>query len=100
MVTIVAPPYTNPEDSGKIELLRGVRLVNVVLPAGGKALGTLPLSWRMFHAAMDEKPDLVHLFKPKGYGGLAAMLILLLGRLRVRMPPLFLDSDDWEGPVA
>lgn len=96
-VTIVAPPYTNPEDSGKIELLRGVRLVNVVLPAGGKALGALPLAWRMFRAAMVEKPDLVHLFKPKGYGGLAAMLILLLGRLRVRMPPLFLDSDDWEG---
>lgn len=96
-VTIVAPPYTNPEDSGKTELLHGVRLVNVKLPACGKALGALPLAWRMFRAAMAAKPDLLHLFKPKGYGGLAAMLLVLLGRLGMRMPPLFLDTDDWEG---
>ena len=96
-VIIVAPPYTNPEDSGKVELLRGVRLVNVVLPACGKVLGALPLAWRMFRAAISENSDLVHLFKPKGYGGLAAMLLLLLNRLGMRMPPLFLDSDDWEG---
>lgn len=96
-VAIVAPPYTNPEDSGKTEIVRGVRLVNVVLPATGKALSALPLAWRMFRAALAEKPDLLHLFKPKGYGGLAAMLMLLLSRLGMRMPPLFLDTDDWEG---
>jgi glycosyltransferase involved in cell wall biosynthesis len=96
-VTIIAPPYTNPEDSGKTEIVRGVRLVNVALPATGKALSALPLSWRMFRAALAEKPDLVHLFKPKGYGGLAAMLMLSLSRLGLRMPPLFLDTDDWEG---
>jgi glycosyltransferase involved in cell wall biosynthesis len=96
-VTIIAPPYTNPEDSGKIETVRGVRLVNVALPAAGKALSALSLSWRMFRAALAEKPDLVHLFKPKGYGGLAAMLLLSLKRLGLRMPPLFLDTDDWEG---
>ena len=96
-VTIVAPPYTNPEDSGKIEILRGVKLVNVVLPACGKALGALPLAWRMFYAALSEKPDIIHLFKPKGYGGLASMLMLSLQRCGVRMPPLFVDTDDWEG---
>lgn len=96
-VTIVAPPYTNPEDSGKTELLRGVRLVNVTLPTCGKVLGALLLAWRMFRAAMAEKPDLVHLFKPKGYGGLAAMIMLLQGRFGKKMPPLFLDTDDWEG---
>lgn len=96
-VTIVAPPYTNPEDSGKTESVRGVRLVNVALPVGGKALSALPLAWRMFRAALAEKPDLVHLFKPKGYGGLAAMLHLSLQRLGLKIPPLFLDTDDWEG---
>jgi glycosyltransferase involved in cell wall biosynthesis len=96
-VTIIAPPYTNPEDSGKTETVRGVRLVNVSLPATGKALSALPLAWRMFRAALAEKPDLVHLFKPKGYGGLAAMLHLSLQRLGLRLPPLFLDTDDWEG---
>lgn len=96
-ITIVAPPYTNREDSGKIEVLGGVKLVNVVLPACGKTLGALPLAWRMFRAAMAEKPDMVHLFKPKGYGGLAAMLLLFLQRCGVRMPPLIVDTDDWEG---
>ncbi|HEY6871431.1 MAG TPA: glycosyltransferase family 4 protein [Geobacteraceae bacterium] len=96
-VVIVAPPYTNPEDSGKVETVRGVRLVNVTLPSGGKALGAPALAWRLFRAALAEKPDLVHLFKPKGYGGLAAMLQLSCDCLGIRMPPLFLDTDDWEG---
>lgn len=96
-VTIVAPPYTNPEDSGKTELLRGVRLVNVVLPMCGKQCGAVPLPWRMFRAALAEKPDIVHLFKPKGYGGLAAMLHISLQRIGIRLATLFVDSDDWEG---
>lgn len=96
-VTIVAPPYTNPEDSGKIEFHKGVRLVNVVLPTCGKAMATLPLAWRMFRAMLQEQPDIVHLFKPKGYGGIAALAHLLIQRLGIRLPPLFVDSDDWEG---
>ncbi len=96
-VVIVAPPYTNPEDSGKVEVVRKVRLMNVRLPRGGKALGAPALVWRIFRAASDEKPDLVHLFKPKGYGGLAAMLQILCDHIGMRMPPLFLDTDDWEG---
>src|SRR6185369_6817002 len=96
-VVIVAPPYTNPEDSGKTEVMRGVRIINVRLPAGGKALRAPLLTWRLFRAALAQKPDLVHLFKPKGYGGLAAMLQIWCDRIGVRMPPLFLDTDDWEG---
>lgn len=96
-VIIIAPPYTNPEDSGITEIVQGVRLVNVLLPSGGKAMGALWLAWRMFRSARAEKADLVHLFKPKGYGGLAAMLHLSLQRLGLRLPPLYLDSDDWEG---
>lgn len=96
-VTIVTPPYTNPEDSGKVEIIRGVRVVNVTLPSAGKIMGTLILSWRMFRAILAEKADLLHLFKPKGYGGLAAMLILSLRMIGFRFPPLIVDSDDWEG---
>jgi len=92
-VTIVAPPYTNPEDSGREELLRGVRLLNVRLGPGGRALSAPLVAWRMFRAAMAEKPDLVHLFKPKGYGGLALLLIKLFKR-KVR---LCVDTDDLEG---
>ncbi|WP_224983480.1 glycosyltransferase family 4 protein [Geomonas agri] len=96
-VVIVAPPYTNPEDSGKTEVVRGVRLVNVELGPKHKALAAPFLAWRMLRAALKEKPDLVHLFKPKGYGGITAMFLISLQRLGIRTPPLFLDTDDWEG---
>jgi glycosyltransferase involved in cell wall biosynthesis len=96
-VVIIAPPYTNPEDSGKVERVHGVRLVNVSLPKGGKLLGAPVLAWRMFRAALAERPDLVHLFKPKGYGGLAAMLMIALRSIGMRLPPVLVDTDDWEG---
>lgn len=96
-VTVIAPPYTNPEDSGVTETVEGVRLVNVRLSGLGNVLGAPLLAWRMFRAMRKEKPDLVHLFKPKGYGGLAAMLMFVLARMGMKMPPFFVDTDDWEG---
>lgn len=96
-VVIVAPPYTNPESSGATEVVRGVTVKNILLGPKHKALAAPFLAWRLFRAALSEKPDLVHLFKPKGYGGLAAMLMLCCERLGIRIPPLYLDTDDWEG---
>jgi glycosyltransferase involved in cell wall biosynthesis len=96
-VVIVAPPYTNPEDSGRVETVEGVTVRNVTLgPVQGGAAAPL-LGWRLFRAALAEQPDLVHLFKPKGYGGLAGMLLVAAGKVGLRMPPLFVDTDDWEG---
>ena len=77
-VTIVAPPYTNPEDAGRTETVQGVKLLNVKLGPGSKTLSTFPVAWRMLRAALAEKPDAIHLFKPKGYGGIAAMLFYVL----------------------
>ncbi len=37
----------------------------------------------------DARPDVVHLFKPKGYAGLVMPLL--------RGIPVVLDTDDWEG---
>lgn len=96
-VVIVAPPYTNPEDSGRTETVRGVRILNVALGPRHKVLAVPVLAWRMFRVALAEKPDLVHLFKPKGYGGVAAMIHIALQRIGLKLPPLFLDTDDWEG---
>lgn len=96
-VVIVAPPYTNPEDSERTEMVRGVRLVNIRLVAGSRAVAAPGMAWRMVRAAQAEKPDWIHLFKPKGYGGLAAMLLVVLRRLGRRCPRLFVDTDDWEG---
>lgn len=93
-LVIVAPPYTNPEDSGLEELVAGVRIRNIVLPSLRSVAMAAPiLAWRLYNAVLQESPDLVHLFKPKGYGGLAAhMLAIAHPRL-----PLFVDTDDWEG---
>ena len=96
-VVIVAPPYTNPEDSGREETLRGVRIRNARLGPANKLLGTLLLSWRLFRLARREQPDILHLFKPKGYAGLAMMLQMLLRRWGGRGAPVFVDTDDWEG---
>ncbi|MSM40088.1 MAG: glycosyltransferase [Geobacter sp.] len=96
-VTIVAPPYTNPEDSGEVETVRGVTVRNIAL-GGARRIATAPtLAWRMYRAALADGPDLVHLFKPKGYGGLAAMGLVLSRRLGLRQPHLCVDMDDWEG---
>ena len=97
VVTIVAPPYTNPEDSGKVDTVCGVRLLNIELGPKNKVLAVPVHAWRMLRAALAEKPDLLHLFKPKGYGGVAAMLHVALRQLGLRLPPLFVDTDDWEG---
>lgn len=96
-VVIVAPPYTNPEDSGKVETVRDVTIRNIRLGPQNKMLCALLLSWRMFQAGMNARPDIVHLFKPKGYGGFAAMLHISLKRMGVKLPPLLIDTDDWEG---
>ncbi|ACM19837.1 glycosyltransferase [Geotalea daltonii FRC-32] len=96
-VVIIAPPYTNPEDSGKTETVRGVRLHNIALGPRNKIMAAPILAWRMFRAALAEKPAIIHLFKPKGYGGLAAMLHLVLQKAGLRLPPVFVDTDDWEG---
>jgi glycosyltransferase involved in cell wall biosynthesis len=86
-VTIVAPPVHNPDDAGS--RVRHGEVAVVHTAAGGAASLTLA----MLRAALAERPDLLHLFKPKGYGGLAA---LLARALRPRLP-LVLDCDDWEG---
>lgn len=94
---IIAPPYTNPEDAGTVETVRGVTVKNICLgPFSGPAAAPV-LSWRLFRGALAERPDAIHLFKPKGYGGLAAMLQVCCARLGMAMPPLFVDTDDLEG---
>lgn len=92
-VHIVAPAYLNPQDAGSIRRIDGVVVEHVAAPRLPKPLATLELAGRLVGATLRQRPDLVHLFKPKGYSGLAALW------LRWWHPelPLLLDSDDWEG---
>lgn len=92
-VTIIAPPVHNPQDAGLCEVLDGVPVLHTArpgLPGGGGVLQQVAALVRHTRAI---QPDLVHLFKPKGYSGLAALLL----RLRHAHLPLVVDTDDWEG---
>jgi glycosyltransferase involved in cell wall biosynthesis len=90
-VSIVAPPVQNPQDAGRRDVYAGVPVIHTPLPAGPASVASQVLS--LVRATLSERPDVLHLFKPKGYSGLAA---LLLRALRPSLS-LVLDTDDWEG---
>lgn len=91
--SIIAPASTEPADAGRVEWIAGVRIEHVALPRLPGPFGFVETSARMLAAAMRQQPDLLHVFKPKGYSGLAA----LSARSRYPGLPLVQDTDDWEG---
>ena len=114
-VAVFIPPYDSPEDSGRRWVDESVEVINLALRGLGQggAAWHLWLGWRLFHAVRAWRPDVAHVFKPKGPSGLAgAMLWAMRGRgtvgtqqealggLRVPVSPclrVIMDSDDWEG---
>jgi glycosyltransferase involved in cell wall biosynthesis len=90
-VTILMPPYDNLDDSGRIWAEDGVRLENMTIRRND-TWHQLVVPARMARRASGLDPDVVHLFKPIGYSGLAGLYLRWFsGR------PLVLDTDDWEG---
>lgn len=92
-VHIVAPSDLNPADAGRSEILDGVLVEHLPLPYRSGLQGMLETSLRMLRCALALDPQIIHLFKPKGYGGIAALLLRLLHPSL----PLVVDTDDWEG---
>src|SRR5215213_5948541 len=92
-VSIIAPPVQNPQDAGRRDVYAGVSVTHTPLPRLPGAAGVAQQVHSLLSAALAERPDVLHLFKPKGYSGLAALLA------RVIRPnlPLVVDTDDWEG---
>lgn len=97
-VTMFLPPYDNPQDCGREWQQEGVRVKNV----GAKASydrNTGRLAKREFPRLLFELisnvsrycPDVIHIFKPKGFAGAAGSYFLF------RNAPVVLDCDDWEG---
>lgn len=113
---VVVPPWDDPSavPGATFEAVQqdcaGSGTLNVItlaLPRGPRAAS---LTWRLVRSALGDgptrgygrtvhlsntgsfRPDVVHVFKPVGYSGLAG---LALSGLRV---PWALDTDDWEGP--
>jgi glycosyltransferase involved in cell wall biosynthesis len=92
-VRLALPPWDSPEDAGHAETVDGVSIVNVALGGGPAAIAArLVAAARAWRAADPAAATpIVHCFKPKGYGGLAAAALRLAGW------PLVVDNDDWEG---
>lgn len=97
-VTLLLPPYDNLGDCGRVWEQEGVRIRNVGMECGRTVRGAArPLLYlrmlaQLIRAVTRFRPDVVHVFKPKGFAGAAATFFLLRGRV-----PVVLDCDDSEG---
>ncbi len=89
-VTLLLPPWQNPEDAGRVWDEGGVHVENIALPAGVPGWFHWRLTAALARRAVALNPDVVHAFKPKAYAGLAHLA------LRRRFP-VVVDADDWEG---
>jgi glycosyltransferase involved in cell wall biosynthesis len=89
-IAIVTTPWDDPGAAGTVETRDGVSIFNTThcRPA------QMPLAvLEQAHMLRRLRPKLVHVMKPKGFGGLTA-------HLRAALPgsaALVVDFDDWEG---
>jgi glycosyltransferase involved in cell wall biosynthesis len=95
-VKIIIPPWDDPQASGKIKDEGGVVIENVSLPASPSPFFHLILTKRMVSSALAFSPDVIHLFKPKGYSGFCHLYLWLRRKLTHTAYTLILDEDDWE----
>jgi glycosyltransferase involved in cell wall biosynthesis len=95
-VTVLLPPWQNPDDSGRCWEDDGVAVENISLPPSVPGLFHLLTAFRLTLRTLALHPDVVVLFKPKAYSGLTHWLLSRLPR--GRRPRLVVDTDDWEGP--
>jgi glycosyltransferase involved in cell wall biosynthesis len=95
-VTILLPPWQNPEDAGRCWEQDGVVIENISLPPDIPGLFHALIALRLTRRTLALQPDVVHLFKPKSYSGLTHWLLARLPG--DRRPRLVVDTDDWEGP--
>jgi glycosyltransferase involved in cell wall biosynthesis len=89
-VTILVTPYDNLKESDKEWVEEGVRIKG--LKVGSSSLSYPAVLLRLFHAVDQCKPDVVHIFKPKGFAAAAATYLRMKG-----MRNIVLDCDDLEG---
>lgn len=83
---IVTSPWDMPSERGVVEVRDDVLIVNT----RSASAAAIPAVRQQLNAVRQLRPRLVHLFKPRGFGGLATRR--LLGQA-----PVIVDSDDWEG---
>jgi len=99
-VTVLLPPWQNSDDAGRCWEEDGVAVENIHLPPRLPGLFHLLTALRLARRALALKPNVVHLFKPKAYSGLAHWLLKTSEVFKTSevWPRLVVDTDDWEGP--
>ena len=95
-VSLIVPPWDSPEEGGESWLDDGVQVVNVLLPQAKGPLFHVHLTNSLVRTALNLKPDVIHLFKPKAYAGLSHLFLSALRRLGRHKARLIVDEDDWE----
>jgi len=98
-VTVLIPPWDDPERAGQTWEEDGVQVVNVPLPQGFFHLPLLfqiSLTCALVAQALNLQPDVVHFFKPKAYAGLAHFGLWWQRRRGRTSARLVVDTDDWE----
>ena len=90
-ITVLLPPWQNPEDAGRCWDEGGVRIENVALPRGVPGWFQTRLTAHLAQRVRQLDPDVIHAFKPKAYAGLVHLVL-------ARRYPVVVDTDDWEGP--
>ena len=96
-VTMLLPPWANPEESGRSYEDGGVRIENIALPPRRPVLFHVQVTRRLVRRALALEPDVVHCFKPKAYAGLSSWWLWQWKRLGLSKVRLVVDADDWEG---
>ena len=89
-VTLLTVPYDNPGLSGTEFVQEGITVRSVSLDF--RLVRWLELPLRIAREIEALQPTIVHIFKPKGYAGAVAWLLLRRGKV-----PVCVDCDDWEG---
>ena len=92
-VHIIAPAVHNPQDAGSSVAHGGVLVTHIAATTLPSVLGVAQQSHLLWRTAQARRPDLLHVFKPKGHAGLAGWW----ARLVAPRLPLIVDCDDREG---
>ena len=96
VVTVLIPPWDDRDRAGQVWEDGGVQVVNVPLPRGGPLLFPILLTRTLVARALVLRPEVIHLFKPKAYAGLAHLVLWWVRRLGGVSVRLVVDADDWE----
>lgn len=96
-VTLVLPPWDYPPHSGLRLKAGDVPIINVPIYPRIPLLWYLLVTLRLLKETLAQGPDVVHAFKPKGFSGLALMILWAMKKLGLLQARLVVDTDDWEG---